>query len=377
MEPCVFEGVDMKLHDCGRAAAASFFISVMLAGCGGSQSAPAQPLPAAQAAVAHPNVVVSSRGMRSDTPNGWSPANLQSAYKLPSAKKGSGEIVALVTAYDNPNVASDLAQYRSTFGLPPASFFKYNQNGQQSNFPSGSPAWGVVIDLDVEMVSASCPNCTIYLIEANSGLDSDLGTAEDEAVKLGAHIVSNDWNCAASSPCVDRSHFNAKGVEYLAPVADFGADVGAPASYDRVVAVGGTKLTQGGGGKRGWTEYAWGDVGGCSMQPKPRWQHFAACTFRMAADVAAIADNVAAYDTYGGQTGWTRISGTGVAAPFLAGVFGLAGNATQQDGGRTFWQTPHQKDLYPVPEGSTQCTFVHGRYNTCAGWGSPHGIGAF
>ena len=74
----------------------------------------------------------------------------------------------MVDAYDNPNVASDLAVYRRHYGLPKAKFYKYNQSGQQSHYPKGDTGWGSEIDLDVELVSASCPNCTIYLIESNS-----------------------------------------------------------------------------------------------------------------------------------------------------------------------------------------------------------------
>ena len=71
--------------------------------------------------------------------------------------------IAIVDAYDNPNVASDLAAYRSNFGLGTANFTKYNQSGQQSNYPSGSTGWGVEIDLDVEIRSSwrFCPACMI------------------------------------------------------------------------------------------------------------------------------------------------------------------------------------------------------------------------
>src|SRR6185437_14213298 len=51
----------------------------------------------------------------------YDPAFLQSAYNVASAAAadggGAGQIVAIVDAYDDPNVASDLAQYRSFFGL--------------------------------------------------------------------------------------------------------------------------------------------------------------------------------------------------------------------------------------------------------------------
>ena len=126
---------------------------------------------------------------------GWTPADFQARYKLPSSTEGAGQIVAAVEAYDNPNVASDLATYRSEFSLGPAKFTKYNESGQTKNYPPPNSGWGVAIDLDVEMISASCPLCTIYLVEANSNYSNDLDTAEKEAVKLGAHIVSNTWDC--------------------------------------------------------------------------------------------------------------------------------------------------------------------------------------
>src|SRR5580700_5883661 len=109
---------------------------------------------------------------------GWGARDIEAAYNLPSSSKGSGQIVAIVDAYDNPNVASDLAMYRRHYGLPKAKLYKYNEDGQQSHYPKGNMSWGKEIDLDVEMVSASCPNCTIYLIEANTFDIANLDKAE-------------------------------------------------------------------------------------------------------------------------------------------------------------------------------------------------------
>ena len=178
------------------------------------------------------------RGVSPNTPAGYGPADLQAAYNLPSSTKGSGQVVAVVDAYDNPNVSSDLALYRSTYGLPAASFTKYNQTGQTKNYPQGNSAWGTDIDLAVEMISASCPNCTIDLVEANSSSVSDLEQAESEAVALGAHVVSNGFTGTG----FDRSYFDDKGVEYLAPSGDGGyGSVSEPAAFASVVAVGGTR----------------------------------------------------------------------------------------------------------------------------------------
>jgi subtilase family serine protease len=323
---------------------------------------------------------------------GYSPAQLQAAYNLPSASKGAGQIVAVVDAYDNPNVASDLANYRSYFGLPAATFYKYNQNGGQNNYPKGDPYWGVEIDLDVEMVSASCPNCTIYLIEAYSSLWSDLQTAEAEAVKLGSHVVSNSYNGNGAS----QKYYSTKGVTYLASAGDYGYNngpygLGDPVSFPSVVAVGGTTLTQG-GGSRGWTESVWpGSGAGCSKDLKPKWQHDPGCKFRTANDVSAIADpstGPSEYDSYG-YGGWMVVGGTSVSSPFLAGVFGLAGNASSQTGGKTFWSRKHQggNDLFAITSGSdgncsprylcTAGTQEYRDYSGPGGWGTPNGIGAF
>jgi subtilase family serine protease len=336
---------------------------------------------------------------------GFSPADLQAAYNLPSTSKGSGQIVAIVDAYDDPNVASDLAYYRYYFGLSAANFFKFNQYGQQYNYPESclnkQGRWCGEIALDPQMVSASCPYCTIYLVEANSGSVADLETAEAEAVALGAHVVSNSWLYVCPSDCFNESYFSTPGVVYLAAAGDNSYNIAQPMEFGSVVSVGGTHLVKG-GRKRGWSESVWGGGGfpgflngtggGCSAEAKPSWQHDLGCKGRTANDVAAVADpvtGVAIYDTYASSAGWTVDGGTSVATAFLAGVFGLAGNATSQDAGRTFWQKQHENsaDLNPVLRGSnghcnptylcTDGTHEYKDYGGPTGWGTPNGVGAF
>ncbi|MGA8575608.1 MAG: S8 family serine peptidase [Candidatus Cybelea sp.] len=302
---------------------------------------------------------------------GWAPADFQARYDLPSQTQGAGQIVAIVDAYDNPNAASDLSAYRTQFGLGTANFTKYNQQGQTSNYPSGSSGWGVEIDLDVQMASAVCPLCTIYLVEANSSDSSDLEAAESEAVKLGAHIISNSWGCGNSVSCLETKYFNKPGVLYLAATGDSGVgQVTAPAAFDDVAAVGGTVLSKNGSQ---YSETVWsGAGGGCATTiHKPRWQHDKICAGRAVGDGSAVAWQVAEYDSYG-YGGWFTVGGTSAASPLMAGMFGLAGNATQQKGGRTFWNRKHHKHLFDVCGSS--CLFS--TYSYEGGWGSPNGIGA-
>jgi subtilase family serine protease len=339
-------------------------------------------------------------------PNGgFAPADLQASYNLPSASKGSGQIVALVEAYDSPNAASDLATYRSYFGLPAARFFKYNQLGQQYNYPetcTDSPDnWCPEFAIDPQMVSASCPNCTIYLIEANSDSVADLEASEAEAVTLGAHIVSNSWYfpCSTGRCQFKESYFNTPGVVYLACAGDNGYVVSQPMEFGSVVSVGGTRLVKG-GRKRGWSESVWGGAGygpygtgaACTTAPKPSWQRDPGCKGRTANDVSAVADpytGVSIYDTYGQNGGWVVDGGTSVATALIAGIFALAGNVASQNGGETFWEKKHENpdDLNPVLRGSdgycsprylcTDGTHEYKNYGGPTGWGTPNGIGAF
>jgi subtilase family serine protease len=317
---------------------------------------------------------------------GWGAKDLEAAYDLPSSAKGKGQSVYIVDAYDNPNVVSDFAAYRNGMGLPVGTINKYNQDGQMSNYPSGSPGWGVEIDLDVEMASASCPNCTIDLVEANSSQWSDVEVAVKEALKLGATIVTNSYDGTGA----DERVYSHKGVTYLASSSDSGyGGVSPPAAFRRVIAVGGTFLSADSGSKRGYSEVVWSDTGGgCSSEPKPKWQKDPDCKYRTANDVAAVAVGAAEYDSYD-EGGWINVDGTSISSPLVAGMVGLAGNSTKQDGGKMLWtlsKSAQKKDIYYISQGSNgQCggtylctagTMQFGIYSGPTGWGTPHGVGA-
>jgi len=162
---------------------------------------------------------------------GYAPADLRSAYNLPSESAGSGQTVAIVDAYNDPDAESDLASYRSRYGISGCTtgdgcFRKVNQTGGTS-YPTANAGWAVEISLDLDMVSAACPNCHILLVEASSNSNGDLYTAEDEAVALGASEVSNSWGGEEeSSETSDDSYFRHTAV----PIAP--GKLGEPADLD-------------------------------------------------------------------------------------------------------------------------------------------------
>jgi subtilase family serine protease len=331
---------------------------------------------------------------------GWTPAQLQAAYNLTSSLgKGSGQVVAVIEAGDDPDAATTFSTYRSQFGLGTGTLVKYNEEGQQSNYPPSceSYGWCVETDLDIEMVAAACPKCTVYLMEAG-GQISDFETAEAEAVTLGAKITSNSWGCYGEGDCGDsnfKNYFDTKGIAYVAATGDAGYDnIGAPAALDSVIAVGGTQLAESGST---YSETIWGDAGaGCADAaevgtaiPKPSWQHDPDCSSRTVGDVsseAGCSPGVSEYsELYGG---WFGVCGTSVASPFTAGVIGLAGNAKTEDGGKNFWKLTRgqHKRFFHHPTGGSDGSCgnylcgdgTYKKYYTGpGGWGSPNGIRAY
>ncbi|MEV5959941.1 putative Ig domain-containing protein, partial [Streptomyces sp. NPDC051987] len=329
-------------------------------------------------------------------PSGLSPSNLHSAYNLPSTG-GSGLTVAVVDAYNDPNAASDLATYRSTYGLSACTvangcFKQVSQTGSTTSLPTNDSGWAGEEALDIDMVSAVCPNCNIILVEANSATDADLGTAENEAVALGAKFVSNSWGGSESSSQTseDTSYFKHPGVAITVSAGDSGYGAEYPATSQYVTAVGGTALSTS-SNSRGWTESVWntssteGTGSGCSAyDAKPSWQPDTGCTKRMEADVSAVADpatGVAVYDTYGGS-GWAVYGGTSASSPIIAGVYALAGTPGSSDYPAKY-PYQHTGNLYDVTSGSNGscstsyfCTARTG-YDGPTGWGTPNGTAAF
>jgi subtilase family serine protease len=265
---------------------------------------------------------------------GYSPAELRSAYAIPT-ELGAGATVAVVDAFDNPNAESDLAVYRSTWGLPPCSsangcFRQVNQRGAASPLPSTDAGWATEISLDLQMVSAACPLCRILLVEADDTSFGDLGAAVNYAAAQGVAAISNSYGADEDQDTVDYTaqYFTHPGIAVLAASGDDGYRVEFPAAAPGVIAVGGTTLNHA-ANARGWAESAWRNGGsGCStLQPKPAWQHDVGCSGRTVVDVSAVADpntGPAVYDTFSG--GWTVIAGTSAATPLLAAMYALADN---------------------------------------------------
>ncbi len=278
-------------------------------------------------------------------PEPGTPAWLQQAYDLTylSQTAGGSDTVAIVDAGDDPSAESDLGVFRSTYGLRACTtanlcFEKVNESGNPSPLPQPADSgWESEESLDLDAVSALCPNCKIMLVEASSASDADLDDAVIAASNLGANQISNSWSDNESSPIGGTYTFS--GAAVIAATGDHGyIDDGYnayPAAIPGVTAAGGTSLAPATSGQsaRGFSESAWsldggwGAGSGCDTQEqKPPYQDDVGCTGRAYSDLSADADpdtGLLIYDSEIG--GWWQYGGTSLATPLIAAYEAITG----------------------------------------------------
>jgi subtilase family serine protease len=328
----------------------------------------------------HAKIRVDDRGdaVKETAPSGLAPADLRSAYSLPSSG-GHGKIVAVVDAFDNPSAESELATYRSQFGLPPCTsasgcFRKVGQDGS-ANLPPSDQGWAGEISLDVQMVSAACPDCRILLVEANSAANGDMSAAVNTAASLGASAISNSYGGDETGG--DDEAYNHPGIIVTASSGDSGYGAEFPATSRYVLAVGGTSLTRS-LSSRGWVEAAWSNGGsGCStIIAKPGWQSDTICSARSEVDVAAVADPNTGVAVFTGGF-WSVYGGTSASSPIVAGIFALL-NVGGGNPSEFAWR--HASAFFDVTTGSNGfCTMAAlcnagPGYDGPTGWGTPNGV---
>ena len=318
------------------------------------------------------------------TPSGYGPSALAAAYKLDQTR-GGGQTVAIVDAYNNPGAESDLAIYRAQFSLPPCTtangcFRKVSQSGSATNLPPDNAGWAAEISLDLDMVSATCPNCHILLVEADSASITDLGTAVSTAAHTaGVVAISNSYGTPAGVDAADSSfgsYYNHPGIAVTASTGDSGFAGGSyPASSAYVTAVGGTSLRTA-TTTRGWAETVWSGGGsGCSTYNTAlaaAASFNTGCATRAMADVSAVADPQTGVAVF--HSGWRVYGGTSASAPIIASVYALAGTPGASE----------HPNAYPYSNTSSLNDVTSGTNGTCSpsvgcaagtGWDGPTGLG--
>jgi subtilase family serine protease len=374
--------------------------SRLRAACGPARPGQARCLTLYKPQMAVNRAIAAGRSGLAAQPMGWGAMAIESAYKLP-VSLDPHQTIAVVDAQSTPHLAADLAFYRKHYGLPPCTVTRgclriVNQDGHTAPLPAPDPlGWGVEETLDVAMVSAACPLCKIVLLEASSPSFADLAAAENTAAQLGVQVISNSYGgpeTGFDQPYASAYHHPGHAIVASSGDSGFGAAL-FPANLATVTAVGGTQMVRA-SNPRGWKERVWDTDGaggsGCSAYvAKPSWQHDPHCPGRTTADVAALAWNIALFDTSLRAVGgpWVTIGGTSAAAPIIAGVYGLAGNAANTTPRYPYLHRTHLFDittgnnsLFSPPAkacGRDYMCVAKPGYDAPTGWGTPNRTAGF
>ncbi len=358
----------------------------------------------------------------------YSPAQVRSAYgidKLSTPLDGTGQTIAIVDAYDDPDLLPSVDAFDTQFGLTasgPSLFQQYgpawsfltvlNQDGQATSLPGTDPSgagaanWEMEEALDVEWIHATAPGAQIILVEANSQSLSDLmASVAIAAGQPGVSVVSMSWGFAEGQAVFAQDEaaydpvFDVPGVTFVASTGDYGAaDPEYPAFSPNVVAVGGTSLTLNGDGSYN-SETGWGyessavgafigSGGGISLyEPEPSYQQGVQSTgYRTTPDVSLVADpDTGAWvaDLYNqpADSPFEALGGTSLSSPAWAGMVLLANQARSEaslpaldSSGPTetlqaFYSLP-QADYNAVDSGTNGYNAESG-YNLVTGLGTP------
>jgi subtilase family serine protease len=319
-----------------------------------------------------------------------SPAQLKAAYGL-NGTSGAGRTVAIVDAYGYPNLERDLTTYRNYYGMTPCTTANgclkiVDQNGGTS-LPRVDVGWSQEQALDVDAVSATCPDCKILVVQAKTASFANLGAAVNTAAKqAGVVAISNSYGGSDAPDSSDGAPYNHPGIAVTASTGDNGYQGGSyPASSSYVTAVGGTSLKM--SGTTRVSETVWSGAGsGCSTYNTAlaaASSFNTGCAKRAMADVSAAADpNTGGLSVYAPTTtrssSWSQYGGTSESSPIIASVYALAGGGYSN-------ATPyaHPGNLNDITSGSNGTCPTTQWCNARVGWdgptglGTPNGTGAF
>ncbi len=357
----------------------------------------AKPRPAAMASTAAPHAGSGPSGA-------YAGGDFRAAYVPGTTLTGAGQSVGLLQ-FDG-YYASDIAAYRTQFGLPNVPLINVAVDGGVSSPGSDNGE----VCLDIEMAMSMAPGLSaIYVYEApNSSPWVDLlnRMATDNLAKQ----ISCSWGGGSPSAAAEAifQQMAAQGQSFFNATGDSDAFTGSisfPSDSPNITQVGATTLTTSGAGGTYVSETVWnwglqsgsyvGSSGGYSnYYAIPSWQqgtsmatNQGSTTKRNVPDVALVGDNV--FVRYNkGSSG--AMGGTSCAAPLWAGFTALLNQQAAANGLTSVGflnpaiyafgnGTNYKSGFHDTTSGNNftssspaKFSAVAG-YDLCTGWGSPAG----
>ena len=365
---------------------------------------------------AHPPIHPKGPAQSSLPAGGYTPGNIRSIYGFNNVTigNGAGQVIAIVDAFDDPNIAKDLQTFVGQFHLASITTSGCTVGGNvhpcfqkvyAQNKPKTNGGWALEISLDVEWAHAIAPQADILLVEAQTNSFFNLmGAVQKAAGTAGVSVVSMSWGGGefSSETSYDAAYFappSSAGVMFTASAGDSGSGAEWPAASPYVLSVGGTSLNPGiAPGNTYVNETAWSGSGGgvSAYETEPRYQSAYPIPStggqRGIPDVAYVADpntGVYVYDSvsYFGQSGWFIVGGTSVGAPQWAALIAIVngerttGNLSTNPGSGVSG-SPMYSAGYPALSGTYYANFHdiasgnNGGFSAGAGYDFVTGLGS-
>jgi hypothetical protein len=275
---------------------------------------------------------------------GYSPAQVLHAYGFDVAASsigavggdGAGQTIAIVEAYNDPTLASDLHVFDQKFGLAdPPSLKLVDENGGNYVPPSNS-VWSSETSLDVEWAHAVAPMANIVVVQAESAELGNLLTAVNTARQMpDVSVVSMSWGVDEfpTETKFDTVFTTPPGHQAVTFIASSGDTANSktpqwPATSPNVVSVGGATLTISTNTTSGATQYSFaGAVSGVSLyESQPGYQQgTSTADARTTPDVVYDASPNPGFAVFNSSAGgWQTLGGTSSGAPQWAGLVAIA-----------------------------------------------------
>jgi subtilase family serine protease len=372
---------------------------------------------------------------KTELPLCYTPQQIRQAYGvqplLDAGITGKGQTIALIEAFDDPTVKTDLQRFDKIFGLPDTQLKTIAPFGvppfdfkdpEQTGFASETA-------LDTQWAHAMAPDATIVIIQAKDAAISEIFKAVQFAVEQNIGDVIS-ISLGISEQCtlteeIKQAHASFQQARdqkqtILASAGDSGSadadcdanrnlvtltqGVSLPASDPLVTSVGGTTLLAGKTGvyqsETTWNEadQGHGATGGgfSNIFAKPDFQQNIPGTRRGVADISFDADPLTGVpavlgSSEPGQTLLAAFGGTSLGAPAIAGMTALFNQAAGQrlgflnnalyriseDAGayaEAFHDIQSGNNPFVFKDDNDRLVFVDG-FNAAPGWDPPTGVG--